>query len=51
MIGTNLLADGFGYHLPKGYTYTAMAFSVGVEMINMRLRRRTTPVHLRRSID
>jgi predicted tellurium resistance membrane protein TerC len=39
LIGTNLLAEGFGVHIPKGYTYFAMAFSVAVEMLNLRLRR------------
>ena len=38
LIGTNLVAEGFGQHIPKGYTYFAMAFSVGVEMLNLRLR-------------
>ncbi len=38
LIGVNLLAEGFGQHIPKGYTYFAMAFSVGVEMVNLRLR-------------
>ena len=48
LIGANLLAEGFGQHIPKGYTYFAMAFSVGVEMINLRLRKATTtaPVKL-----
>jgi predicted tellurium resistance membrane protein TerC len=43
LIGTNLLADGFGYHIPKGYTYFAMAFAVIVEMLNLRLRKRMVP--------
>src|SRR3569833_2049023 len=38
MIGLVLLADGFGFHVPKGYIYTAMGFSVGVEMLNMSRR-------------
>ena len=38
LIGTNLVAEGFGQHIPKGYTYVAMAFSVLVEMLNMRVR-------------
>jgi predicted tellurium resistance membrane protein TerC len=46
MIGGNLLVEGFGYHVPKGYTYFAMAFAVGVEMLNLRLRRRGAPVQL-----
>ncbi len=39
LIGTNLVAEGFGAHIPKGYTYFAMGFSVLVEMLNLRLRR------------
>ena len=38
LIGTNLVAEGFGRHIPKGYTYFAMAFSLLVEMINLRVR-------------
>ena len=40
MIGLVLVADGFGQHIPKGYIYTAMAFSVFVELINLWIRRR-----------
>jgi len=40
LIGTNLVAEGLGQHIPKGYTYFAMAFSVVVEMLNIRVRRR-----------
>ena len=40
MIGLVLVADGFGQHIPKGYIYTAMAFSVFVELINMWIRKR-----------
>jgi predicted tellurium resistance membrane protein TerC len=40
LIGTSLVAEGFGAHIPKGYVYSAMAFSVGVELLNMRARRR-----------
>jgi predicted tellurium resistance membrane protein TerC len=39
MIGMTLIADGFGYHVPKGYIYTAMAFSAGVESLNLVARR------------
>jgi predicted tellurium resistance membrane protein TerC len=45
VIGVTLIAEGFGYHLPKGYIYTAMAFSLGVEMLNMRMRKRRNPGH------
>jgi len=40
LIGVALIADGLGAHIPKGYIYFAMAFSFGVEMLNLRLRRR-----------
>jgi predicted tellurium resistance membrane protein TerC len=40
MIGTVLIAEGFGAHVPKGYIYTAMAFSGGVEALNMLARKR-----------
>ncbi|TFI58927.1 TerC family protein [Sphingomonas parva] len=40
MIGAVLIADGFGVHVPKGYIYAAMAFSAGVEMLNIFARRR-----------
>ena len=40
LIGIVLIADGFGRHIPKGYIYFSLAFSAGVEMINLRVRRR-----------
>ena len=40
IIGVTLIADGFGHHVPKGYIYTAMAFSAGVELLNMVARKR-----------
>jgi predicted tellurium resistance membrane protein TerC len=40
LIGMSLVADGLGLHIPKGYIYFAMAFSVFVEMINLRIRKR-----------
>ena len=46
LIGTNLVAEGLGFHIPKGYTYFAMGFSVLVEMLNLRLRKAETPVQL-----
>jgi len=47
LIGVALIAEGFDRHIPKGYIYFAMAFSVFVEMLNLRLRRpRTAPVKL-----
>lgn len=46
LIGTTLIAEGMGLHIPKGYIYFAMAFSFGVEMLNLRLRRKSQPVEL-----
>ena len=47
LIGTSLVAEGFHQHIPKGYIYFAMAFSVMVEMINLRIRgQHTDPVRL-----
>ncbi len=48
LIGTMLVAEGFHQHIPKGYIYAAMAFSVFVEMLNLRIRKKPAePVHLR----
>jgi len=48
VVGVVLIADGFGQHVPKGYIYSAMAFSVVVEMLNIRMRKNATqPVALR----
>ncbi len=48
LIGMSLVAEGFGHHIPKGYIYSAMAFSVIVEMVNLRVRSQadTHKVHL-----
>jgi predicted tellurium resistance membrane protein TerC len=46
MIGLALVADGVDVHIPKGYIYFAMAFSVGVEMLNLRVRGKRQPVQL-----
>jgi len=46
IIGVALIADGFEFHIPKGYIYSSMAFAILVEMLNIRLRRRGQPVHL-----
>jgi predicted tellurium resistance membrane protein TerC len=53
LIGVTLIAEGLNQHIPKGYIYFAMAFSVGVEILNLRIRTpRSEPVHLRRpSLD
>ena len=50
LIGTNLVAEGAGFHIPKGYTYFAMAFSVLVEALNIRLRR-SSAVTLHKPLD
>ena len=49
LIGVSLMAEGFDQHIPKGYVYFAMGFSIFVEMINLRVRRKTAPVHLHQS--
>ena len=46
LIGVSLVGEGLGMHIPKGYIYFAMGFSVFVEVINLRVRRVTAPVHL-----
>jgi predicted tellurium resistance membrane protein TerC len=46
LIGVALVGDGLGMHIPKGYIYFAMGFSVFVEMINLRARPLAAPVHL-----
>src|SRR3990170_3493515 len=48
LIGLSLIADGLGQHIPKGYIYFAMGFSVFVEMLNLRTRRVSEPIDLRR---
>lgn len=48
VVGVVLIADGFDHHVPKGYVYFAMAFSVAVEGLNIRMRKKARrPVHLR----
>jgi predicted tellurium resistance membrane protein TerC len=47
VVGVVLVAEGFDHHVPKGYIYFAMVFALGVEMLNIRLRKKTSaPVHL-----
>jgi predicted tellurium resistance membrane protein TerC len=46
LIGITLIAEGIDFHIPKGYIYFAMFFSVGVEMLNLKIRRRGRPVKL-----
>jgi predicted tellurium resistance membrane protein TerC len=47
LIGMSLIGEGWGQHIPKGYIYFAMGFSVFVEAINLRVRTKSAPVHLR----
>jgi predicted tellurium resistance membrane protein TerC len=46
LIGLTLIVEGFDVHIPKGYIYFAMGFSIFVEMINLRLRKKSVPVDL-----
>ena len=51
LVGVTLIVEGFDVHVPKGYIYFAMAFSVAVEMLNLRLRRKAVePVRLHKSM-
>ena len=51
LVGVTLIVEGFDVHVPKGYIYFAMAFSVSVEMLNLRLRKKQIePVKLRKEI-
>jgi predicted tellurium resistance membrane protein TerC len=49
LIGVSLIGEGLDQHIPKGYIYFAMGFSIFVEMINLRVRGRSKPVHLHQS--
>jgi predicted tellurium resistance membrane protein TerC len=59
LVGVSLIADGLGFHIPKGYIYFSMAFSVGVEMLNLRARAKAKarasqapePVQLRKRLE
>jgi len=51
LIGVSLIGEGLGFHIPKGYIYFAMAFSVMVEMLNLRLRKVTEPVELHGALE
>ena len=50
LVGMALMGEGIDLHIPKGYIYFAMAFSLGVEMLNLRLRKRAAPVKLRKAM-
>ena len=43
MIGVSLLAEGFQFEIPKGYIYFSMAFSLAVELVNLKLRSKVAP--------
>ena len=47
LIGMSLVAEGMGQHIPKGYVYFAMGFSIFVEALNLRVKGKRAPVHLR----
>ena len=49
MIGLVLVIEGLHVHVPKGYIYFAMAFSLGIEILNMKIRKRSKPVNLKKS--
>lgn len=49
MVGVALIGEGFDFHIPKGYIYFAMAFSLGVEAINIRYRKKRSAVVLRKT--
>jgi predicted tellurium resistance membrane protein TerC len=51
VIGVALIAEGFDWHVPRGYIYFAMAFSTVVEMLNIRMRKKALPVKLHKSIE
>jgi predicted tellurium resistance membrane protein TerC len=51
LIGVALVGEGLDFHIPKGYIYFAMAFSVVVEMLNIRVRKKLEPVKLRKRMD
>ena len=51
LIGMALVGEGLDLHIPKGYIYFAMAFSVAVEMLNIRVRKKMAPVKLRKKLD
>ena len=52
IVGVTLMVEGFDVHVPKGYIYFAMAFSVTVEMLNIRMRKRLAePVRLHKKLE
>jgi predicted tellurium resistance membrane protein TerC len=51
VVGVALIAEGFDWHVPRGYIYFAMAFSTVVEMLNIRMRKKAQPVKLHKPIE
>jgi predicted tellurium resistance membrane protein TerC len=51
VVGLTLMIEGFDVHVPKGYIYFAMAFSLGVEMLNIRMRKKREPIKLRKNME
>jgi predicted tellurium resistance membrane protein TerC len=51
VVGVALIAEGFDWHVPRGYIYFAMAFSTVVEMLNIRMRKKAMPVKLHKPIE
>jgi predicted tellurium resistance membrane protein TerC len=51
LVGVTLMVEGFDVHVPKGYIYFAMAFSIAVEMLNIRMRKKLEPVKLHKRIE
>jgi predicted tellurium resistance membrane protein TerC len=51
LVGVTLMIEGFDIHVPKGYIYFAMAFSVAVEMLNIRMRKKLEPVKLHKRLE
>lgn len=51
LIGFMLMVEAFGHHVPKGYIYFAVFFSLIVEVPNIRIRKKSTPVHLKRRME
>ena len=51
LIGVSLVGEGLEFHIPKGYIYFAMAFSVGVEMLNLKIRGKSEPIKLRSQME
>lgn len=50
LIGVALLAEGFDTHIPKGYIYFSMTYALIVEILNIRLRKKADPIHLKKNL-